>query len=619
MKNKAIMLSALLLAVLALSILAGCGAKDYKGPIKEKVAPQIFWAAIGVSPTHNQNPSLRWYSTDPDGQILDYQFCVLLTTTVDSLGGPEAVAQSQPPSMTWSIVHEDSATIPLYASSDTSVYLEQYVFLKAMDDDSLFSPVIYRSLARNNHAPTCYLIVPWKDLVPNGRRDPSEPIDPQWCLPETTLTWKGIRVAWVGKDSLDIKGIQPDFDWNIRLYGPFADQSAADTLPEHLYHEYTNPTTGSIWIKDKQKYIINLETGMYIVYARNRDDAFVSSVPAVDYLQVYEPTWIRHPEQTKPILLANHNWYSLIYFSLGDLKRVYKDSVENFYRSLFDAAGYPAGQYDWVDYTVVNTENEVRKSDLYSHEMVVILDTDMDRELSGAQELEYGKYLDVGGKIWIIGRKSFVSGGGGRIEFGAASSDHPLAYRYFDFSAIWTPPVSNYMQAEFVGASSLVPGLPDLQIDTAHVNQGTWYRLQSSPDSMFYDGSRYLPQDNVHHVQDSVHYHYTTGNDTSFFAGVIIRTSPPIDTISCYTYHIYLTTPALNGIDYVMRLNNSETIYKYHAADPDTSAFHNFPVATRFDSGTFKTAYFTFPLYFIQRDQAVAVTQAMLDWFLNEE
>ena len=179
-----------------------------------------------------------------------------------------------------------------------------------MDDDSLFSPIIYRSLARNNHAPTCYLIVPWKDIVqPDGRRNDGEPIDPQWCLPETTTTWKGIRVAWVGKDSIDIKGIQPDFDWNFRVYWPFADSASTDTLPEHEFGRLVDPLTGSDWVRNKQFYLIGLHSGWYVVYARNRDDAYVPSVPAIDYLRVYEPTWVSGTEPTKPILVANHNYY----------------------------------------------------------------------------------------------------------------------------------------------------------------------------------------------------------------------------------------------------------------------------------------------------------------------
>ena len=66
-------------------------------------------------------------------------------------------------------------------------------------------------------------------------------------------------------------------------------------------------------------------------------------------------------------------------------------------------------------------------------------------------------------------------------------------------------------------------------------------------------------------------------------------------------------------------MNNSETIYKFNSLYPDTSRYHYFPVAIRKEvPGSYKTAYFCFPLYFIKTDQAQAVTRKMLEWFFEE-
>jgi len=541
------------LIVLGMFVFQGCSNK-LSGTINPQKAPTISWADVSSDTSFNSNPSLRWFSTDQDGLVIDYQYCVLLASTVDSLGGADGLALNFPADRQWSIVHKDSATIQLYASPDTSVYISQYVFLRAMDDDSLFSDIIFRRMSRNNHAPTCYLILP---------------AGAQWCLPETTSSWKGTRIAWVGKDSIDIKGLQPDFSWNVRIYGPFADSIGhySDTLDAYLYLHLVNSQTHDPWVMSKQFYFRNLQTGYYVVYATCRDDAFVSAVPALGYLRIYEPTWVRHPEETKPILIAKHNWYTSSSFTANELRVVYQDSVNEFYLNMIEDAGYGPDQYDIRNYTVGNSELAVPIADLYNHEMVILLEDDINRPLieSSGQEQEsaYGKYLAVGGKVWIIGRRSFdPTSGGGRADFGLTGG-HSIAYNYFNLNAIYSHQLGSgtYSQAEFTGATSLITGFPDMNVDSMRVRQCDW-------------------------VEGPTPHYFALG---------------------------------LPGVDYLLRRPGSETIYLFVSLTPDTSDFHNFPVAIRYDAGSYKTSYFCFPLYFMQYDQAVQVTQQMLTWFFHED
>jgi hypothetical protein len=562
-RNETVLVALGAAVLLAALMMLACNELPYEGTEKIPIPPSVFWADVPVPPENSSNPVLNWYGTDSDGLILDYQYRVLLKSTVDSLGGPAAVANNFPAGYEWTIVHEDSSTISLYADPDTSVMLPQYVFLKAMDDDSLFSTTIYKSLSRKNHPPTCYVVVPWRETVSrNGLRDPGEPIDPQWCLQDTTSSWRGIPVSWVGKDSIDISGLQPDFEWNIRLYGPFTDTlaGAADTLPAHLYGQYVD-ADGNPWVKMKEARITNLEKGFYIIYVRNRDDAFVPAIPDLDYLSVFEPTWIRHPEQTRKILLANHTYHPFARRA-GELDSTFRDDVWDFYIELLESAGYTSDDYDTITYTLADyTELEPQKSDLYNHELVIALDTDYSREFTEDnnkyQHSAYAKYLDVGGKLWIIGRRSFETGAdAGRVEFGGAGSP-PLPFDYFNISAVFGPEIATTLRApEFAGALALEPGFPDLTLDTTRVAQTS---------------------------TAGIHY-----------------------------------AEALFGVSFIIRFSDqSETIYKYNSIYPDTSNFHNFPVAIRYNPGTFKTSCFAFPLYFIRTDQAQAVTQRMLDWFFE--
>ena len=556
---------AVLLGALALVFLfmISCDELPFKGTEKVNVAPRVFWADIRWALDHSQNPNLRWWSRDIDGQVIDYQYSVLLDSTVQALGGADAVAANFPSFATWTIVHEDSSTIQLYASLDPDEFVPQYVFLKAMDDDSAFSEIIYSFLRRNNHAPTCYLVLPYIDTNGNNHYDRGEPPDPQWCLPETTGSWQGIRVAWIGKDSIDIEGIQPDFQWNLRIYGPFdAEPDSTDTTSQNLLVEYTD-AAGVPWVWDKQKYLTNLVTGWYIIYARNRDDAFVSAVPAIGFLRVYEPRWIRHSD-SRPVMVANHSWYyagpQVPNPLAGEMLVAYRDSVNLFYRQLLADAGYTLGDSDWFDYTSGNFEFIPQKAYLYNHRLVIVIDNDWSRafrtESQLDQETPYGQYLDVGGQVWVIGRRSFDGQTDvGFKEFGPFY--HPVALTYFNLSGSFNEAMAIPAQVEFAGAVSLISEFPDLVLAPERVRQTS----------------------NVN-----------------------------------YTYE-----NALRGVSYLIRLNDSETIYRFNATNPDTSRFHNFPVAIRYDSGTFKTSCFSFPLYFINYDQALMVTENMLDWFLSEQ
>ena len=549
-----------------LIVFPGCDNK-LKGTRNTEVAPSIYWADVTIDTSYSANPNLRWFSTDQDGLVIAYQYSVILASTVDSLGGAQAVADNFPADEQWTVVRKDSATIQLYASQDTSIYVPQYVFLRAMDDDSLFSPIIYKYLRRNNHAPTCYLI------LPDGA---------QWCLPETTSAWKGIRVAWVGKDSIDITGLQPDFRWNIRVYGPFTSApTSGDTTG--TFRTWVDVSTGEPWVLLKEIRLTNLVTGYYLMYATCRDDAYVPAIPATGILEVYEPTWIRHAELTKPILVADHSKYvnrtqqNPFPYTSNELYSTYRDSVNAFYLSLLHDMGYTDDQIDFVTYTQSNNvENSVPKSDLYNHRLVIVNDMDIAAPLidqqGHEQQTPYSEYLAVGGDIWVIGRRSFDHSWAGRQDF-PASGENSIAYKYFNLNAIFSPTLTNLHQAEFVGGTSLISGFPDISTDTMKVRQITWALRSGDQD-------------------------------------------PGPDTL--YNYTVYEFDRGLPGVDFIMRRPNSETIYTYDAIYPDTSAFQNFPVAVRYNQGSYKTSYFCFPLYFIHYDQAVTITRNMLDWFFQE-
>jgi hypothetical protein len=534
MKNQTVKtLLCLTAGVMTALILAGCPSTDLSGVHKGNLSPWVDWAQVRQdSLAHSSNPVLKWFGSDRDGQVVDYQYVVSLKDTVDAYGGAATMAANFPQTIEWTSLGEvTSSTIPLFASEDTSEYVEQYVFLKCLDDSGAYSAIIYLFLSRNNHPPTCTVTVPTV---------------PRWCLPDTNQFWHGITVSWEGKDSIDYPGIQPDFIWNARLYGPFATTPVStDTLPQYLYSVALDPETGADTVTFTQAALLDLQTGWYILYVKNFDDAHVAAIPALGIFEVYEPNWIRHPTETKDILIINQSTYAPV---PGNLGPAWQDSVRIFYENILADAGFSSDQWDWT------AQLNPPLSMLYNYRMVIIDDIDWNLNI-GSSEDELQPYIEVGGKLWVIGRFSFanVSNQTGRLDYGP--TNHPIAYTCMGISAAYFPPgVLDF--AEFEGARPVAQGLnlPDLHVDTLYI--------QALAGSFDY---------------------------------------------------------ALPRVEYLLRRDEAQTLYVFNSIDPSQpGSFEGFPVAIRYDTGTFKTSYFSFPLFFIRYEQATQIASHMLTWFLED-
>jgi hypothetical protein len=545
--KKEILLTVLTVAasILVLLLISGCSELDVKGNPVTNLAPTIEWAddaGLWDGRSYSSNPVLKWVPKDSDGLVVDNFYIVLLGDYVDDMGGPdEVIAQNAYPDTTvWTSLGEVSeAYVPLYASADTSVYVEQYVFMRCVDDVGDSSSTIHLFLSRNNHPPTCIIV------VPEG---------PQWCLPDTNSSWNGIPISWEGGDSLDFPGAQPDFLWEVKAFGPYLDLISAENAmndfnpdTEPLYGQAVDPVTGEPLVEFESINMLNLVTGFYIMYVRNFDDAFVPADPAMDIIEVYEPHWIRHSNYI-PIAVIDHGKFTdpTVW---GDLSPDYKDSVTQFYNDMLLGAGITSDQYDFIDAT---PNAVVTVHDLYKYRLVIALDTDWTNLIPALQQEEYARYLDVGGQLWLTGRRSFnAQSGSGHGEFGDSSVELPFRYMNLDGNFLNTP--SERDVTDFVGASPLISGFPEISVDTIKVGYTSW---------------------------------------------------------GPYNY-----SQSLFGICYLIRQLDSETIYKFNAEDPFNSPYEAFPVAIRYDSGSFKTSYFAFPLYFCDLDDAIVVAQNMLDWY----
>lgn len=455
MRIRLIIPFSLLAAAIIFSILtiSGCGNLDIQGPQLENSPPWVKWAITpSDSMVHSFNPALRWFGGDTNGLIADFQYGVFQAAYLDSASRETSL--DIPDTLTWiSLGNVTRATIPLVASPDSSVSVGQYVVLRAIDDEGDTSNVINRYLMRTNNRPTCIVTVPE---------------DPEWVLPDTTSTWNGIPITWEGGDSLDYPGAQPDFLWEVKIFGPYETRNSAeldsadfnpDTAP--LYDQLTDNDEDSLRIVATGHSFTNLLTGYYIIYVRNYDDANVPSVPALGIFEVYEPHWIRHPDETMDILLLNSTFYSPL---VGNLPSDWSDSVHQFYANVIDDAGIAPDKWTWI-----NVVPNIRT--LYLYRLVIIDDLDWNQDINQTTQEAFVDYLDVGGMIWVIGRMSFSNTAGftGLYQY-QGNAVEPLPFTFLGLAGAYFSSITD--TPEFIGANkydNVSAAFPDISIDPLKV------------------------------------------------------------------------------------------------------------------------------------------------------
>lgn len=169
-------------------------------------------------------------------------------------------------------------------------------------------------------------------------------------------------------------------------------------------------------------------------------------------------------------------------------------------------------------------------------------------------------YLRAGGKLIMEGRDALFHNLGlpvvrGCFELTPGFYWYEFPHDYLRLEASCRDPFLKPADTtwQFAGATSLLAGYPDLDVDTSRVN----------------------------------------------------RSMDPA------SYHLDGKVP---GIPYVIPRDWREVVYTYHSAYPDTSSYEGMPVAIRHLGPDHQVIFFCFPLYFIQEDQATQLLhQALAD------
>jgi hypothetical protein len=604
---KYVMLIIGLLVLMASIVLFDCAPGELEGTLKPNNAPTISFTNLPLEDsTYTSSPTIYWYGFDSDGIIDAYYYKIVVA---DSMGGIEAdeylISVMDTLSLSeWVMTDSTRVTVLLYADEDTSVALQQYIYVKCQDDAGDFSETIYMSLFRKNHPPETYLY-----LLPGNYADTvGELVNiytlPVWSLPDTNALWQGFNVSWSADDTIDFPNDQPDFEFAWRLYGPYPDSlyidinevsptyPVADSIYLSLsdtagylsmmscnnaagYIVYTGEPCEDPWVWQERGTFGGLPTGCYIFAVQARDDALVpDTTVAWGTFVCLQPIWISEPDSAKDILVIQATQYRAFtfpfngypYYSNSDSSAIYPDSIEAFYTQMIEGAGFSSDDY----YIYPGPENPFSTipnyptiSELAYYKMIIFDDMDYDKmELANEFDayqpyIPYIRdYLSIGGKIWVIGRQSFLAAGAnfsGYQDFSGGS----LAVDFFDLSGAYYTEWNRFdPNGEFQGAASTSSGFGNLVIDSLRTSQLRHY--------------------------------------------------------------------GLNKVESLVRNSNlSRTLYTYEAFQPDTMVnFQYSPCAVRFtpQHGVFKTSYFSFPLYMMDNSngQVQAVFSEMLNWFLNE-
>jgi hypothetical protein len=656
----------------------GCSPK-LRGSAGPNSIPELFIVNVPPDRSEFEtSPTVYWYGSDRDGQIARYDYAIVTEADVDSvaatLPGEQPAVEKyiafvlNDQYSNWTSIFPDSLTggelatqqaIRLYASrfpaecdsayhvrfdasgqiidtiavpvdcvSDT---IPQYFFLRAVDDHGASSKIKYRSYKRRNH---------WPETQSNASLDQATFVS----LPRLTGTYEGILLNWGGSDRLDyLPPAEPLLEFHWRLYGPFPidpnDPSLRPTLDDTLglqpiFESANRDPRFGVWVRDTLTMVYDLwrqadsrpdplndttvtRTAWFMFVVTARDDAYIEDeTPSVRTFKAVSPkferkicfvddTWYNQDTYTNPAprpLVADPNLNQHFYWNLVQMVYPEADTMQDFWwRSKAPSPGEPCNPASGR----VRCGNYVSLEMLLRHRLCVIANDDVFDPTSApgippATQDVLRRYLDAGGMVFFFGRHSFLlatnitqASPPAIYDFcGSGFGSSNLACNYFDMDGMYYPgwrrfaipitypgsqgPASNdeFVSAQLVAQGTGLP--PTLEIDRARV------------DSMFM-----LP-----FIKD-----YLCRNGTCQIIGV-------------------------PDVNYIILGSNSTPLYLFNSWRPGgpippengPSFSNDKPVAVRRvgpsrSNPLYKTAYFTFPLYFIKQEQSEAMFRQMVDWF----
>jgi len=596
----------LVIILLGFLILFSCGKLERKGPAPGNVPPKVYFSDIPPEGfKFSVTPVVYWFGTDVDGFITNYQYAVMESTNVVSIGGLEKMKSYlrgiPRDSTSWvdstSLKHMlgvhiqaepggNKSSVQMYADMNPDKYTPQYLFLRAVDNGGAVSDVVYKLFYRNNHRPEAFI----------DTGDGTFKVDPHYCLEETTATWKGIPISWSGLDTADYKDKrnQPEFKFKWELVGPFVSAptpSIADKAPIADSSWDSILIAGSWqysrWVSEKTHVFMGLEDfgdsvyGWYQLKVKAQDDAFTTTDTStrMNFL-IVKPRFRYADKNRKTILVVDATTYK---GKAGSADT--SIDVQPFYQQALSQPGLCDAFAIWYDSTSTPTasKNPPGEVILSRYDLVIVLNMGASPGITEESFKKYKDYLDIGGRLWLIGLDNFGFNASGYNnnphyfkELGTAKNAYYLGTEYFGLDQVFVPDYdpSVLKSLEFIQAKPF--GSWDNKLATLDADADLCKKLKGY------------------------------ANTTGYRFGV--------DGIP-YVCYVAMS----NFTDFEYRIPAGRRIFTFISNRGSLSPMQNMPCAVDYIGPTYRTAEFCFPLHLMKNDgadpPANKVIKEMVNWF----
>ncbi|NQU06403.1 MAG: hypothetical protein HQ568_09945 [Calditrichaeota bacterium] len=419
------------LVVFTVILLGSCDTfmGNIEGDVNVNQSPTIEFTNVPVAgDTFSYAPVISWKGRDSDGFVEYYVYADI--TDSAALDDPGYYINFIP-SDAW--ITDTTTSDTIYLLTETGKITEHIFYIFCVDDQDSVSKVIYRSFYRTNQPPNVPEIKWWGEIDEVDTTDYTVE-DTLYCLDNITDTWPGLGFSWKSSDP-DDKAL-----YTIPLqYRYYLEKVPHDTIWEWVADSWTS-------IQELQ--FSGLETGHYKFTVWARDDGLERcSRPATGTFDVYKPTF------DEPILLLNLTTENNNSSGNGNISP--GTQVGELYQLL---SANNIGSDNVVIQHFPNDEGvQPWKSLLGRFKLIVLFSENVNMRGNGPST-ELAEYLNIGGRLWTIG--SYIR----RTNLISDTLMNMADCRFSDPQASFPP--SN---TDFIGASSGVDDMPDINIDTSKI------------------------------------------------------------------------------------------------------------------------------------------------------
>jgi len=597
-------------------------------------------------------PQVHWVGYDADGFVDHYSYADVTDTAFISAfraaADPQLFIRQNEGSFVWYDTTAMEARIYLLTEAGNTT---EHIFLvKATDNLGAESQnIAFKTFYRSNNPPNNPQIKPIE--APDAALTQDYVLaDTLFCLDSLTGQWQGISFNWMSNDPDDKELYLIPLEFSYYLV-----KAPGDTIWSW---------SDSSWSETQQIQLFGLETGSYAFSVWVRDDAYtLCQQPATISFKVIRPTFEHHilmvdettdqgPYEIVGDSVIDNFWLTLLQNLEGELDNdnyaldgvdVYFKDNSNNNDATIQANPLPyalIGQYQLV--IIYNDDHTTANFTYIANRDSVLMD-----------------YLDVGGNLWIEGRRILSGWYSGNTNVVVDISSTSLMGQYLQIESGYRAFQATPTQSgEFRGAIPVLLGLPELTVDSTKVaalsNLNPLVNRTRLPEIDYYTtGDQAVTLYAFNSVTaDTIAtspYAYDEDSEVADFATPTQCTIRPLHEGILAVYRVYNATLGMEAE--INNFNSTEIFVSYPYGQPwldsdslevdykydPVSDLHLKPVALRFENqpritNTFdyrgftityytytlgyRTALFGFPLYFMDDPAAAqAVVKDMLNWF----